>query len=621
MARQKSERPKTRHLVRWNDDMDKKLLLTLQWACNKKGVKVPWDMVGAEMGDTITDSAVVQHLAKLRTRMVSEGLPVPPPLTRGGGRSTQVTAPKVTAQRVTKRTVNKKKPVKKTRPDSETDEEYDSEEEVRPAAKKGKKKAVPKSRVKKESSPPGHIDAPNGSESDNDHVFGQQRYAVGDPMWDLNSKTNARAGRSHTDFSQSSRSSSRPTKLVALKIGKGGFAKLGSSIETEGYQSSSYDSRANSVAAGSLKKSASPNSNATMYGMSDSAGSQSSSPREPLYAGDFGEYNEEHADAYSPSASHAHETKFEEYSSHGFPTTDNFGNQGAYGAIDYGQADGSAAGNFNALGPQQSMNTGVNDGLGAPYEPFVNNLNIHGTAPGAGYGADSMSSSASNASFAEAAETSGFADEQNSTVALSDSFHHDHSQFFNDSYYGVNGSDKPPNDFVVEHHGVPTHFPHGLFNAAFGNTNESNQNFEAFGNGRPAPANTDSFSNHTGGTTYPATAADDAGFSGFQPPYSNPHSTAQEFVHAKFYGHEGHNQRMYPQQTGSQTLGSPFVGAFHGGQYAPTQDYGRYGSAEVFDPTVDNIFVFANNVSDVHREPPGTTDASKAHAGQFFPGF
>lgn len=65
--------------------MDKKLLLTIQSVCNADGVKIPWDKVGAIMGDQITDGAVIQHLAKLRQRMVAQGLSVPPPLRRGGG--------------------------------------------------------------------------------------------------------------------------------------------------------------------------------------------------------------------------------------------------------------------------------------------------------------------------------------------------------------------------------------------------------------------------------------------------------------------------------------------------------------------------------------------------------
>ena len=67
------------------DEMDKKLLLTIQSVCNAENIKIPWDKVGAIMGERISDGAVIQHLAKLRVRMVAQNLDVPPPLRRGGG--------------------------------------------------------------------------------------------------------------------------------------------------------------------------------------------------------------------------------------------------------------------------------------------------------------------------------------------------------------------------------------------------------------------------------------------------------------------------------------------------------------------------------------------------------
>ena len=71
------------------DPMDKKLLLAIQYACNTSGVTVPWDRVGTIMGPEITAGAVIQHLAKVRVRLVEDGHPVPPPLRRGGsGRNT-----------------------------------------------------------------------------------------------------------------------------------------------------------------------------------------------------------------------------------------------------------------------------------------------------------------------------------------------------------------------------------------------------------------------------------------------------------------------------------------------------------------------------------------------------
>ena len=65
--------------------MDKKLLLAIQYQCNRAGITIPWDGVGNLMGEKITGGAVIQHLAKLRVRMVAFNLSVPPPLRRGGG--------------------------------------------------------------------------------------------------------------------------------------------------------------------------------------------------------------------------------------------------------------------------------------------------------------------------------------------------------------------------------------------------------------------------------------------------------------------------------------------------------------------------------------------------------
>lgn len=75
------------------EEMDKKLLLAMQYQCNFAGLAVPWDDIGNIMGEGITGGAVIQHLAKLRIRMITQGLPVPPPLRRGGGGSRISTAP------------------------------------------------------------------------------------------------------------------------------------------------------------------------------------------------------------------------------------------------------------------------------------------------------------------------------------------------------------------------------------------------------------------------------------------------------------------------------------------------------------------------------------------------
>ena len=56
------------------DDMDKKLLLSIQSECNAEGVTIPWNNIAALVGPNITGSAVIQHLAKLRIRMLPNSL-------------------------------------------------------------------------------------------------------------------------------------------------------------------------------------------------------------------------------------------------------------------------------------------------------------------------------------------------------------------------------------------------------------------------------------------------------------------------------------------------------------------------------------------------------------------
>lgn len=121
--------------------MDKKLLLAMQYQCNFAGLAVPWTEIGAIMGEGITGGAVIQHLAKLRIRMVNQGLSVPPPLRRGGAGSRISTsassAPKAkptptkngnaqTASNTTKHnSVKSKKSGKKAAPGSDESEEED----------------------------------------------------------------------------------------------------------------------------------------------------------------------------------------------------------------------------------------------------------------------------------------------------------------------------------------------------------------------------------------------------------------------------------------------------------------------------------------------------------------
>lgn len=55
----------------------------LQYVCNDEGIRIPWDKVARGLGPDYSEGAIVQHLAKLRSRMAEMGIGVPPPLKRG----------------------------------------------------------------------------------------------------------------------------------------------------------------------------------------------------------------------------------------------------------------------------------------------------------------------------------------------------------------------------------------------------------------------------------------------------------------------------------------------------------------------------------------------------------
>ncbi|KAL9126130.1 MAG: hypothetical protein Q9217_004774 [Psora testacea] len=134
MARQRAPRPSKRHLVRWSDDLDVQLLLTIQSECNAAGIAIPWDAIGNTLGIGATGGAIIQHLAKTRSRRVAAGLQVPPPLRRGGGisrvptgSSSRVRAVSLNQGLFTKRTHQKlRKTSKKTRSLSDDNEDDDS---------------------------------------------------------------------------------------------------------------------------------------------------------------------------------------------------------------------------------------------------------------------------------------------------------------------------------------------------------------------------------------------------------------------------------------------------------------------------------------------------------------
>ena len=105
------------------------------------------------MGGTITEGAIVQHLSKLRLRLMNQGIRVPPPLKRGGGGlPTNVSKAGVNARSKAK-AKQSKEDTEEEDDDDENVEDYEySEDEalVKPKgkAKGGKKASVPEAKAK-----------------------------------------------------------------------------------------------------------------------------------------------------------------------------------------------------------------------------------------------------------------------------------------------------------------------------------------------------------------------------------------------------------------------------------------------------------------------------------------
>ncbi|KAK2746219.1 hypothetical protein FQN57_003341 [Myotisia sp. PD_48] len=151
----RAKRPSTRSIVRWNDDLDRKLLLSIQSACNSNGIRIPWEDVAENMNGGISDGAIVQHLAKMRSRMADQGLDVPPPLRRGGP------GPSRSSNTATKRNRPNKSSKGPTQDTSEDellaamkreDDDGDSDAYEEPSKKKGKTRQN-RTRQRKNSTP------------------------------------------------------------------------------------------------------------------------------------------------------------------------------------------------------------------------------------------------------------------------------------------------------------------------------------------------------------------------------------------------------------------------------------------------------------------------------------
>ena len=123
--------------------MDQRLLLAIQHACNQASVKIPFDRAGAIMGPTVSEGAIIQHLAKLRIRLVNAGESVPPPLKRGGGSGTAAGPSKSAKGKGISKAAGK---ATSSVADSEDDEDDWDDYEAQEVTGKGKAKAVPKAK-------------------------------------------------------------------------------------------------------------------------------------------------------------------------------------------------------------------------------------------------------------------------------------------------------------------------------------------------------------------------------------------------------------------------------------------------------------------------------------------
>lgn len=232
--------------------------MTLQYVCNQRKLKIPWNLVAQAMGPSYSGGAIVQHLAKVRKLRVEEGLEVPPPLTKGG----KLTPAEPKDDK--KGSANKRARLREMVQDENNDEDSDDLEESSGSEDYyGRKKRKPKTQGKSRpravtekertsvSNAGRKIRGSNAaSRATASDLFGpededcqikkhetsfedssaasQQNYAAGDSMWDLDSDDEG----TEMEFKRSRSASptedaENPSKVLVLNIGVAGFQKLG----------------------------------------------------------------------------------------------------------------------------------------------------------------------------------------------------------------------------------------------------------------------------------------------------------------------------------------------------------------------------------------------------------
>ncbi|KAL8726668.1 MAG: hypothetical protein Q9181_005957 [Wetmoreana brouardii] len=261
-ARKKPNRPATRTLVRWDDDKDKSLLLAIQYACNQRRAKIPWDLVAQTMGPKFSEGAIVQHLTKVRERCNEQGIPTPPGLKKGGNNGKAAPGTKDDSEAAPSKgaTKSKKRTRSQAKDEEELEEQYDvddapSSEEYGRGPAKGKKKANAKgkplrtlleakekstvvstakgkrqrtaSTAKNLASGGQMNEGENPGISEGERSPNEQHYAAGDTMWDLGGEEDTEPKIKRSQSNSTNGLSEIPRKILVLKIGTTGFHKLG----------------------------------------------------------------------------------------------------------------------------------------------------------------------------------------------------------------------------------------------------------------------------------------------------------------------------------------------------------------------------------------------------------
>ncbi|KAJ5374321.1 hypothetical protein N7517_006327 [Penicillium concentricum] len=224
-----------RTLVRWDVDTDIRLLLAIQYACNKLGVKIPWKDVAEAMGEKFTEGAIVQHLSKLRAKRDEQDKPNPPPLKRAGNgyhksdtsnKKDALPSPKEESGPNTRST-------KKRRRDPSDDESEDSvytlkKKQFTKNKKKDKVFVAPKLRTKREDTDSNDSQklVCVGAEWLRDFTGGDERGV--DREVDGQSESSE---ADSTESSQATTQAAKKSKMVTLKVGSEGLASVDRSLE------------------------------------------------------------------------------------------------------------------------------------------------------------------------------------------------------------------------------------------------------------------------------------------------------------------------------------------------------------------------------------------------------